>query len=395
MKWTDRPGRRRVVVALAALFIGTSGSSAQEYEIPWDAVVQTLVERMDLQTGERVLLVAQAGTFPSLVPSLRRRIAATGARDLGAVEIGGGTLQGSDETPFVRGLRGLSGGALVAALDSVDLGIMLPGATPADAVYAGLQERLRRGQGRTIHFHWAGAYGLDGTLLPLSDDINRTYVNALLNTDYDALTAAQTDFEQAARDVSIRVTTPLGTDVRFRIGDRPVTRQDGDASASRAARARNLIDREVELPAGAIRVAPLENSVHGTIAFPPTVWGDTRVEGLVLTIESGRVTDVRADTGVDAVRAELDAAGDAGHAFREFALGLNPLLAIPSGERRWIPYYGYGAGVVRLSLGDNTELGGAVGGGYVRWNFFTDATVTVGDVIWVQDGTLVRPAGQP
>ena len=54
------------------------------------------------------------------------------------------------------------------------------------------------------------------------------------------------------------------------------------------------------------------------------------------------------------------------------------------------PYYGYGAGVVRLSLGDNSELGGAVGGGYVRWNFFTDTTVTVNGDIWVDDGKLVR-----
>ena len=83
-------------------------------------------------------------------------------------------------------------------------------------------------------------------------------------------------------------------------------------------------------------------------------------------------------------------AGDGGRSFREFALGFNPLLAIPETGERWIPYYGYGAGVVRLSLGDNTELGGRVGGGYVRWNFFTDATVTVGNETWVSAGKLTR-----
>ena len=57
----------------------------------------------------------------------------------------------------------------------------------------------------------------------------------------------------------------------------------------------------------------------------------------------------------------------------------------------WIPYYGYGAGVVRLSLGDNSELGGNVTGGYVRWNFFVDATVTVGRDVWVRDGKLLDP----
>ena len=35
-------------------------------------------------------------------------------------------------------------------------------------------------------------------------------------------------------------------------------------------------------------------------------------------------------------------------------------------------------------------LGGTVTGGYVRWNFFTDTTVTVGGEVWVRDGQLVR-----
>jgi hypothetical protein len=39
---------------------------------------------------------------------------------------------------------------------------------------------------------------------------------------------------------------------------------------------------------------------------------------------------------------------------------------------------------------DNTELGGTVGGGYVRWNFFVDATVTVDGEIWVEGGRLLR-----
>ena len=90
------------------------------------------------------------------------------------------------------------------------------------------------------------------------------------------------------------------------------------------------------------------------------------------------------------IAASMRTAGDAGRRFREFALGLNPLLAVPD-RTPWIPYYGYGAGVVRLSLGDNSELGGAVGGGYVRWNFFTDLTVAVNGEVWVKGGTLSVP----
>ncbi|MGE3471415.1 MAG: aminopeptidase [Vicinamibacterales bacterium] len=190
------------------------------------------------------------------------------------------------------------------------------------------------------------------------------------------------------RGQEVHVTSPSGTDLRFRIGDRPVNRQDGDASAARTNQGVILIDREVELPAGAIRVAPIEESVEGTVAFPASQWDGRPVEGLVLRFAKGQVVEVRAAQGRDAAEAEMARAGAAGRAFREFALGFNPLLAVPA-RGPWIPYYGYGAGVVRLSLGDNSELGGRVGGGYVRWNFFTDLTVRVGDTVWVKDGTLV------
>ena len=33
----------------------------------------------------------------------------------------------------------------------------------------------------------------------------------------------------------------------------------------------------------------------------------------------------------------------------------------------------------------------AVGGGYVRWNFFTDLTVTIDGDVWVRDGRLTSP----
>lgn len=167
-----------------------------------------------------------------------------------------------------------------------------------------------------------------------------------------------------------------------------MTKQDGDASYKKETY-KNLIDREIELPPGAIRVAPIEETVEGTIAFPNSVWQGEKVEGLVITFKKGKIETLSATKGEEAVLEELKLAGEAGQYFREFALGFNPLLSIPEKDP-WIPYYGYGSGVIRLSLGDNTELGGKVKGGYVRWNFFTDATVIVGDDLWVKNGKLVK-----
>ena len=247
----------------------------------------------------------------------------------------------------------------------------------------------RRGR-RTIHFHWVeagSAYPLPGQPLPPRFAIDAFYQRALLETDYAALSAVQRKFAAALKTGEVRITSPGGTDLRFRVGDRPITLQDGDGSQARAAAGLVLIDKEFELPAGAVRVAPLEESVEGVVVFPPSQWDGRAVEGLRLRFSRGQVVDVTAATGADAVEAEMRRAGEAGRAFREFALGFNPLLAVPEREP-WIPYYGYGSGVVRLSLGDNSELGGKVTGGYVRWNFFTDLTVTVGSTTWVKNGKM-------
>ena len=358
---------------------------AQSSRVNTSAIATVLVSRMQLQRGERVLLVAVRGRSDELIPVLRQRIAAAGGVDLGVL-LAPGESQPAWATDFTRAAPA-DRAALASYLSTVDVAVMMPGA-PQPA-YGAMQDVLRTGKGRTIHFHWEGAYAMDGTVLPMTPEKELFYERVLLETEYAALGALQAQFERDVRTAPVRVTTPAGTDITFRIGDRPVTKQDGNASAARARLGRNLIDREFELPAGAVRTAPLESTVNGQIAFPPGVWGGERVEGLVMSLTNGRVTDWTATTGRAGVERELAQAGDAGRSFREFALGFNPLLAIPESGERWIPYYGYGAGVVRLSLGDNSELGGNVGGGYVRWNFFTDATVTVGNTTWVSGGKMV------
>ncbi|MBC7896159.1 MAG: aminopeptidase [Cytophagaceae bacterium] len=374
--------RVRNLPAVVLLLVPGAAIPAQNSVTQWQPVAELLVRQFGLTRGERVLLVGEAGKADSLVPYLRAAVVKAGGTDLGVVSVRG-PWPAEWDTDFTQKLRIAGASDMPDLLDEVDLGVMLPGAVPTDPLYASLQEKLRSGEGRTVHFHWLGSYRLDGTAFDPTPAVDAWYQRVLLETDYAALAERQRAFEAAMRTGEVRVTTPAGTDLRFRIGDRPVTRQDGDASAARAAQARNLIDREIELPAGAIRVAPVEESVEGTIVFPAGDWGGVRVEGLRMTFVRGKVTAFDATTGRDGVERELAAGGAAARSFREFALGFNPLLAIRSDDAGpWIPYYGYGSGIVRLSLGDNTELGGAVGGGYVRWNFFTDATVTIGGKPW-------------
>ena len=359
-----------------------------EQDLDFKSIAKKVIELADLQPGERVWMLAHPDQYPEFVEPMRRYLSDAGAMDLGVTSVTD-ISPASWQSEFTLGMAGLEGGVLNSYLSDVDLGIMLPGAIPDDLPYKAMQEVLHSGQSRTIHFHWSGAYDLNQNALVITPEIDYFYQGAILGTDYEKLKEAQQTFEDTIREKNVRITTPAGTDVQFRIGSRPVTKQDGDASMKRSQEAKNLIDREIEIPAGAIRVAPIEESVNGKIAFPDARWSNQEVKGLLMTIEQGKVVHWVADSGAEGVEAELQSAGDAGRSFREFAMGLNPMLAIPDRDP-WIPYYGYGSGVVRLSLGDNTELGGAVGGGYVRWNFFPDATVMVGEEVWVKDGKLMR-----
>lgn len=378
---------------LILVVAGCSRKEAAQVKSPtaldFQAIADMIVTRCGLQPGEQVLIVAQPGRFDSLVAVLEQAVARTGAVYLGAVSVDTANQPPAWTTDFVRATMDKSVTDLSARFGEVDLGIMLPGANPGHTPYAAMQEVLNMGHGRTIHFHWTGAYDVSGQPMEMDSTIDQLYQQVLLTTDYAGLKDIQQRFDSAMRGGEVRVTTPSGTNLTFRIGDRPVTKQNGDASLANMQNARNLIDREVELPAGAIRVAPMEESVEGTIAFPDGQWNGKPVEGLLLEFKKGKVVNISAKAGQEAVKAELDAAGESGYSFRELAVGFNPLLAIPK-DKPFIPYYGYGAGVVRLSLGDNTELGGNVSGGYVRWNFFADATVTVGGDVWIQDGVLLK-----
>ena len=72
----------------------------------------------------------------------------------------------------------------------------------------------------------------------------------------------------------------------------------------------------------------------------------------------------------------------------EFVISTNPALAavLPSG---YMPYYGYGAGVVRLAIGDNWESGGpnrSSNGELLL--FLPGATLTAGTKTLITAGAL-------
>jgi len=326
----------------------------------YDHMAERIVAALQPAHGERVMFGGDPEYFQELTTPLRMHLKAAGAVE-------------------------------VRSLDQADIYLWLPlrkrVITPEER--AKLADWLDRGGAhREIHFHWAeGSVNPDGQAGEHSRALDRMYEDAL-DIDYAALSAAQDRAIQILRSGVIHVKTPQGTDVSFRVEDRPFNKQDGNASAARMRTARVRVDREIELPAGVLRVAPIEASVNGFIVIPKARFPKGLAVNVMIEVRHGDVTGVTADSNVDAVNSALEAGSEAAHRFREFALGFNPKLKTKANATT-LPYYGYGAGVVRMSLGDNSELGGEVSGGFVRWFFFPDATVEVDGRPLTDQGKLI------
>ncbi len=352
-------------VALAA----TASAQSQPVQIPYDRLADRIVTALQVTKGERVLLRYDPTTLGPLEPVLREKLVARGA--------------------VVKTLNYGPAPDFQAELDKTDIYIWLPvrGAEAAPEQRSALAKWLDEGKGRQIHFHWnGGTQDRDGRAGTHSEDFDRIYVDAL-DIDYGKLSRDQDQVIARLRTGEVRVTTPGGTDIRFRVGDRPFNKQDGDASKARMAHARVRVDREVELPAGVVRVAPIETSANGVIVVPKARLLEQAVAtGIRLEFVDGKVVKATAETGQKDLDAYL-ASAPALTSFRELGLGFNPKL-VASRDAAFLPYYGYGDAVVRLSLGDNTEVGGAVRGGGSRWLFFDDATITVGGDRVVENGRL-------
>ena len=104
--------RRVGLVAVLGWSFAACGGDQEVQVLPADewagpdleAISQALLERMDLQAGESVLLVGQAGRWDGLIPLLRTGVREAGAEDLGAVDVFGAALSGSEPTPFTDAL---------------------------------------------------------------------------------------------------------------------------------------------------------------------------------------------------------------------------------------------------------------------------------------------------
>ncbi|MEO8448983.1 MAG: hypothetical protein ABI647_04275 [Gemmatimonadota bacterium] len=343
--------------------------------VDWARLADAVVNRtLKVEKGDRVVFFWDRASDRGMAAALRAAITRAGGS---VVEI---------EAPSEAADNSLTGAARArrdstwaATFAGAQAAIWLPTPIPGGGNRP-FEHLVERSKVRSIHFHWF--------LPPDAGDaprIEAMYSAAILVPPADIL-ARITKVEKAVRGATVHITAPNGTDLMFEVPkDAWVHRNSGDASRAKTANARSVRDREEELPASVFRTTDLRNA-SGTIVGYNSF--DTRGPTLKVTFDKGRVKAFTSVKGAEEVVTRWQAATGDKDVPGEFVIGTNPALAavLPSG---FMPYYGYGAGVVRVAIGDNWESGGKnrSSNGEVLL-FLPNATVTAGGVVVVKDGVL-------
>ncbi len=180
------------------------------------------------------------------------------------------------------------------------------------------------------------------------EELLQEFINAM-GVDYKKLKQVGLEMAYKLRGKKlIHVHDPNGTDLTFNIEGRYIGVETGTLEDC------YHIGREceVELPAGEVYVAPLENSANGTLVVDEL--REYNIRGLKLRFEGGRVVSFKAEKGLDVFKSILEKAEGDKDRIAELGIGTNYGIK-PIG---WTKYDEKALGTAHIAIGNNVDLGG-------------------------------------
>jgi leucyl aminopeptidase (aminopeptidase T) len=352
----------------------------------WSKLAQHMVrESLHLAPGERVILHYLPGHNPPLIAALRDEITLAGG--IICAEL---TWPSEKMGKFLDGLSAPDKLKRVAAEDVVyrelfarsDVYIWLDTSSFDDLVPRRFEHLIAGSNVRAIHSHW-----FESPDAKEHAALWRIYERAI-EIDPQQINAKLAPMEAKLRGSTVRLLSPAGSDLTFRIPETAwFHRNTGEASREKVAGARSVRDREEELPAGALRTTAIEDANGKLVA---TVFSSLKTDTATVTFRHGHIVKIESHGGGgDEFNKWYQGATGDRDKISELVIGTNPELApiLPSG---FMPYFGYGAGIVRIAIGDNWESGGALRTGDQQdwWLFVTDGTLTANKNPLIEAGKI-------
>jgi leucyl aminopeptidase (aminopeptidase T) len=181
--------------------------------------------------------------------------------------------------------------------------------------------------------------------------IDRDILENELSADYDAIarvTGALADWLRGRS--SVRITTPLGTDLRLSVAGRAWQADTG------IIRGQGTLGN---LPAGEVFVAPIEDSAEGVLVIDKSLPGLPLKEPIRLLFEQGRVVEIEGGHGAQHLRelvadAERKPDGEWARVIGELGIGTNPMARLQGNLMTDEKV----AGTIHVAIGHNTFFGG-------------------------------------
>ena len=377
---TDR--RRRRIAALLGFLAAAAaplpaaegaGGLVQPPPVDEEALAARLVAMAAPAAGERAILLYDPTYYPEITERVRRELHRRGVQttllveddeEMTALDLADPGRRERRERDVVATL-----GPLFAA---ADIFFWMPVRAYADDLR--WERVVENSRVRSIHFHWLIPFPGERTEAEIAE-LSRDLERRSLQVDLAELRLGQRRLVEALRGQTVRITSPSGTDLSVWVpGDQWFHLGDGDASREKAAAARSIRDREIELPPGMFNFVPPAESVHGVVVAESMARAGDAVRDVRMTLQGGRVTSLTAGEGAEAVRRTFAEIGPDGDRIATVWIATHPLSP---------------AATVTVALGSNWENGGhnlAVGADRI--------SISLGDATVVAGGRTVVERGQ-
>jgi leucyl aminopeptidase (aminopeptidase T) len=179
----------------------------------------------------------------------------------------------------------------------------------------------------------------------------------------------------------LRITMPNGTDLKMKVKARKVMVSDGVISDEDVKAGGPNVS--VWLPAGEVYLTPVPGTAEGKLVDDRMIVDGKEITGITAEIKGGKITNITAKSGWDAVKGLYDAASPAKNEVSMLDFGINPAIKASAKFENFVA-----AGTVTVGTGNNIWAGGTNKEPFGFQFFLNGATVTLDGKPVVENGTL-------
>lgn len=202
-----------------------------------------------------------------------------------------------------------------------------------------------------------------------------------LAADYSGIQAkAKQVGELLAKANEVHITLANGTDLKLKINHKSQTSDGVITDAKVKAGGSQVL---AWLPAGEVIVTPVPGTVEGKLVDDRMVWIGKEILGVTADIKAGKITNLTAKSGWDAVKPFYDARPANKVEISAIDFGINPVIRT-GGKLETYP----GAGNVSITTGANDWAGGTIKGQVGIGFTMSGATVTLDGKPFITNGVL-------